>query len=106
MNIINMTVGFERWLAAVVDDRLRAAVLRRISQAACGNFGDSRPVGAGISEMRIHYGKGWRVYYVQEGRCVYLLLNAGDKHSQHRDIKTAHALWEHIQHDSKRENGK
>ena len=68
-------------------------ILSRVVAAETGNFGDCEPVGEGVSEMRIHYGPGYRVYFAQEGIHVYLLIAGGDKGSQDRDIKQAKALW-------------
>ena len=61
----------------------------RIDRAECGNFDDSAPVGEGVSEMRIHYGPGYRVYFMKRGSEIVILLAGGDKSSQARDIKTA-----------------
>ena len=71
------------------DIRARARVLARIERLAAGNPGDAEPVGKGISELRINYGPGYRVYYKQQGRELVILLAGGDKSSQSRDIKTA-----------------
>ena len=68
-------------------------MLSRIVAAGTGNFGDCGPIGDGVSEMRIHYGPGYRVYFAQEGINVYLLIAGGDKSSQKQDIKQAKALW-------------
>jgi putative addiction module killer protein len=67
----------------------RARVLHRLSQASLNNFGDCEPVGEGVSEMRIHHGPGFRVYFVRHGAAVYVLLCGGDKSSQRRDIARA-----------------
>jgi putative addiction module killer protein len=69
--------------------RGRARILARLDAAALGNFGDCAPVGAGISEMRIHTGLGYRVYYTRRDSVVYLLLLGGDKSTQSRDVKRA-----------------
>lgn len=69
--------------------KARARILGRINSAENGNFGDCEPVGGGVSEMRIHYGPGYRLYYTRQGEVVYLLLIGGDKSSQKRDIKRA-----------------
>lgn len=66
-----------------------ARILSRLDSAALGNFGDCEPVGEGVSEMRIHFGPGYRVYYKRRGTEVYLLLLGGDKSTQKRDIKLA-----------------
>lgn len=69
----------------------------RIRSAQAGNFGDCAPVGEGVSEMRIHAGPGYRVYYARRGETVYLLLCGGDKSRQKRDIQQAKALLEHLE---------
>ncbi len=101
MNDIHSTEEFEDWLTSLTDLKARAKILVRIDRAKCGNFGDSEAVGDGISEMRIDFGPGYRVYYVREGRVVYLLLNGGDKTSQKADIKRAKVMWEEIQKEHK-----
>jgi len=106
MNTLRMTTDFEQWLAQVPDARLAAMVMRRIAQARLGNFGDCASVGDGVFEMRIHYQAGWRLYYAQDGRCVYLLLHAGNKASQRRDIHRAHAMWQNIKRQQKQQTGK
>lgn len=83
------TEEFERWLKALRDERATLRVLSRLDSAAHGNFGDCAPVGEGVSEMRIHYGPGYRLYYTRIGDVVYLLLLGGDKSSQKKDIKQA-----------------
>lgn len=83
------TEEFERWLKDLRDERATLRVLSRLDSASHGNFGDCAPVGEGVSEMRIHYGPGYRLYYTRIGDVVYLLLLGGDKSSQKRDIKQA-----------------
>jgi putative addiction module killer protein len=85
---------FSRWLQRLKDRRAAARVQVRIDRLAAGNPGDVRPVGAGVSEMRIRYGPGYRVYYLQHGRHLILLLCGGDKSTQSVDIDTAHELAE------------
>ncbi len=80
---------FDAWLAALKDKIGRARIALRIRSAEHGNFGDCEPVGEGVSEMRIHFGPGYRVYFTRRGKVVYLLLLGGDKSSQKRDIKHA-----------------
>ena len=75
------------------DPQAKAHILRRLARATIGNFGDTRPVGDGISEMRIDVGAGYRVYYSRHGKVVYVLLGGGDKKSQARDIAAAKRLW-------------
>lgn len=89
MNIFLRSAEFDAWLAALKDKVGRARILHRIRSAEHGNFGDCEPVGEGVSEMRIHAGPGYRVYYTRRGEVIYLLLLAGDKSSQKRDIKRA-----------------
>ena len=89
MNTFQKTEAFDAWLAGLKDRKGKARILARISSAQAGNFGDCEPVGEGVSEMRIHYGPGYRVYYARVGSVVYLLLSGGDKSSQKRDIKKA-----------------
>lgn len=89
---IKRTKQFSEWLLTVKDQKASAAIAKRIVRAKSGNFGDSEPVGEGVSEMRIHVGKGYRVYYVRNGQTVYVLLAGGTKASQKKDIKNAIAM--------------
>ncbi|MCW5257259.1 type II toxin-antitoxin system RelE/ParE family toxin [Verminephrobacter aporrectodeae subsp. tuberculatae] len=87
---------FDRWLVGLRDRQARAKIEVRIRRLSLGNPGDARPVGEGVSEMRIDYGPGYRVYFKQHGRVMVLLLCGGDKGSQDRDIalaKTIAAQW-------------
>lgn len=87
---------FDAWLAALKDKQSRARIAHRIRAAEHGTFGDCEPVGKGVSDMRIHCGPGYRVYFTRRGETIYLLLVGGDKSTQKRDIKRAiemaHAL--------------
>lgn len=69
--------------------KAKARIFNRLDNARLGNFGDFQPVGEGVSEMRIHYGPGYRIYFVRDGGAVYVLLCGGDKSSQERDIEKA-----------------
>lgn len=89
MTEIRKTEIFARWLDGLSDVRARARILVRIERLAAGNPGDVKPVGEGISELRIDYGPGYRVYYKQFGQSIVILLAGGDKRSQTKDIKTA-----------------
>lgn len=89
MNTFLRTDEFDAWLSALKDKVDRARIAHRIRSAEHGNFGDCEPVGEGVSEMRVHVGPGYRVYYTRRGVVVYLLLLVGDKSSQKRDIKRA-----------------
>lgn len=87
---------FKSWFAGLSDIRAKARILARIRSAEAGNFGDSSPVGEGVSEMRIHYGPGYRLYYKRQGEVIFLLLVGGDKSTQKRDIKLAHTMAKNI----------
>lgn len=86
---IRKTDTFARWLDGLRDIRARARVQARIERLAAGNAGDAAPVGEGVSELRIDYGPGYRVYFKKHGREVVILLAGGDKRTQSADIKTA-----------------
>lgn len=83
------TPEFDHWLSNVRDPIAKARIVARIRSAEAGNFGDCKPIGDGISEMRIHVGAGYRVYFCRRGKVIYLLLCGGDKSSQKRDIREA-----------------
>jgi putative addiction module killer protein len=89
MNEIRKTEAYVKWLDGLIDIHARARVLVRVERLAAGNPGDVKAVGEGVSEMRIDYGPGYRVYYKKHGRDVVILLAGGDKRSQASDIKTA-----------------
>jgi len=89
MNILQKSDEFDAWLTKLKDQVGKAKIVLRLDRAANGNFGDCEPVGQGVSEMRIHYGPGYRVYFTRFGEIVYLLLLGGDKSTQKRDIKRA-----------------
>jgi putative addiction module killer protein len=91
MNIIRTDV-FQDWFDGLRDSRARFAIDKRIERLAEGNTGDTKPVGEGISEMRIHYGPGYRVYYKNVGKKLVILLCGGDKSAQERDISQAKEL--------------
>ena len=86
---IRKTEHFAKWLDTLDDIRGRARILARIERLAAGNPGDTKPVGEGISELRIDSGPGYRVYYSRRGRSLVILLAGGDKSTQAKDIKTA-----------------
>jgi putative addiction module killer protein len=89
---VRQTVSFARWLAGLPDRRAIARINARIRRLSLGNPGDAKPVGEGVSEMRIDYGPGYRVYFVQRGQGLVILLAGGDKGSQRRDIALAQEL--------------
>lgn len=88
---------FDGWFTDLKDNKAKARVLARIRSAEYGNLGDVQPIGEGISEMPIHYGPGYRVYFMQKGKRLILLLIGGDKSSQTRDIKKAKLLAQSLE---------
>jgi len=86
---LRKTETFAKWIDGLHDIKARAKILVRIERLLAGNPGDVKPVGEGVSELRIDYGPGYRVYFKKIGQVVIILLAGGDKHSQDRDIKTA-----------------
>ena len=89
MNIFQKSDEFDAWLVGLKDHIGKAQIALRLDRAAKGNFGDCEPVGEGVSEMRIHYGPGYRVYFTRRDSVVYLLLLGGDKSTQKPDIRHA-----------------
>ena len=92
MTEIRKTEVFAKWLDELRDLRARARIQARIERLAAGNPGDVRPVGEGVSELRLDYGPGYRVYYKQRGRSLIILLAGGEKSTQAKDIKAALSL--------------
>ena len=86
------TAVFDNWLDSLKDRLVKSSVQVRIDRLAKGNAGDVKPVGEGVSEMRIHVGAGYRVYFTRVGTAIVLLLCGGDKRSQNRDIERALAM--------------
>jgi len=102
MTEIFKTARFDAWMCSLHDRRAVARVQARIDRPAVGNPGDVRPVGSGISEMRINYGPGYRVYFMRQGVALVVLLCGGDKTTQAADIKAAKelaALWTEEEND-------
>nr|WP_281415665.1 type II toxin-antitoxin system RelE/ParE family toxin [Pelotalea chapellei] len=93
---IRKTELFAAWLDNLRDIQAKARVLVRIERLASGNAGDVKPVGEGVSEMRIDYGPGYRVYFIRRGSELIILLAGGDKSSQSRDIKAAIRLAQNL----------
>lgn len=89
MKVIHTTEVFDAWFAGLRDKQAEKRIQARIRRAELGNFGDSAPVGEGVSEMRVHYGPGYRVYYAQRGMEIVILLAGGDKSTQSKDIAAA-----------------
>ncbi len=93
---VRQTEEFSSWLRRLRDANAVARIVARIRRMEQGNPGDARSVGSGVMEMRIDYGPGYRVYYMQRGAAVVILLCAGQKGPQTRDIKRAHAMAHEI----------
>jgi putative addiction module killer protein len=89
MNIFQKSDEFDAWLACLKDPVGKALILLRLDRASRGNWGDCESVGEGVSELRIHHGPGYRVYFTRRGAIIYLLLLGGNKSTQKRDIKHA-----------------
>lgn len=85
---------FREWLEAINDRDARARIRVRLNRIRLGNFGDSKSVGGGVSELRISYGPGYRVYFGKQGTKVVILLCGGDKRTQTRDIESAQVRWQ------------
>jgi putative addiction module killer protein len=91
---IKQTATFRKWETKLKDQRARGLIAARLNRLAYGLAGDVEPVGQGVSELRIHYGPGYRVYFHKRGDSIVVLLCGGDKSTQVRDIETAKRLAE------------
>lgn len=96
MTEVRQTAVFVEWLDALRDDRARKRIVIRIRRLELGNPGDVKPVGGGLSEMRIPYGPGYRIYFTRAGETIVILLCGGAKSSQTRDIAMAQQLAKEI----------
>jgi putative addiction module killer protein len=96
MFTIRRTRDYADWIKKLKDFRAQARIADRIDRLAAGNQGDAKPVGAGVSELRIDYGPGYRVYFVRDGSVVYVLLCGGDKSTQDKDIRLAKKLAQQL----------
>ena len=101
MYTLIQSTPFEAWLSGLTDRKAVARIFARLDAAQRGNFGDCEPVGEGVSEMRIHVGRGYRIYYVRTGTTIYVLLTGGDKASQTKDIIRAKKMAQELR-ESKR----
>jgi putative addiction module killer protein len=91
---VKQTETFRKWWSGLKDKRALGIIFSRLDRLAYGHAGDVEPVGDGISELRIHYGPGYRVYFQRRGSVLIILLCGGDKSTQARDIKRAKRLAE------------
>lgn len=89
---IKQTETFRKWRLQLKDDRARGLIASRLDRLSFGHTGDVEPVGQGVSEIRIHYGPGYRIYFHKRGNTIIVLLCGGDKSTQTKDIKTAKRL--------------
>lgn len=93
---VRETETYARWLSGLTDRQARARILERVRRLSLGNPGDVKPVGEGVSELRIDYGPGYRVYFAQRGKVLVILLAGGDKRTQAKDIKKALLLAKNL----------
>jgi putative addiction module killer protein len=96
LNTLLRSSHFDAWLSRLTDQKAKARILARLTGATFGNFGDCEPVGEGVSEMRIHVGAGYRVYFARTGPAVYVLLAGGAKASQTKDIALAKKMYREL----------
>jgi putative addiction module killer protein len=93
---VRQTEKYAKWFGRLRDREARARVLTRVRRLSLGNAGDVRPVGEGVSELRIDHGPGYRIYFTHRGEALVILLAGGDKQSQERDIQIALDLARHL----------
>lgn len=91
------SIPFSEWLENLRDRTSIARIRIRLGRVRLGNFGDIKPVGNGVTELKIDHGPGYRVYYAMSGKAVVLLLIGGDKSTQSKDIETAKRYWQDYQ---------
>lgn len=93
LELENGLVPFDEWFKSLRDRRMQVAVDARLARVRAGNFGDCKPVGGGVHELRVSLGPGLRIYYGLQGTKVVILIGGGDKRGQSRDIRRAQELW-------------
>ncbi|NOL51139.1 type II toxin-antitoxin system RelE/ParE family toxin [Pelistega suis] len=96
MYTINQTEDFSNWVSNIKDNKAKAAISLRLRRAMLGNLGTVKSLNEGVFEMKIDVGAGYRLYYGQEGKHIYLMFWGGDKSTQEKDIKIARKLWKEI----------
>ena len=99
MFTIRQTEEFVTWLDELADKRAQVRIAARLRHAEAGSLGDWQPIEGEVSEMRVHYGPGYRLYFIRRGRVIVIMLNAGDKSSQKRDIRRALKLASELGED-------
>ncbi len=104
MIVLQQTEIFRKWRLRLKDQRARGVIAARLDRLAFGNAGDVKPVGHGVSELRIDFGPGYRVYFFPRGDAIILLLCGGDKSTQAKDIRTAKRLMEECRKEYAKEN--
>ncbi|WP_305045038.1 type II toxin-antitoxin system RelE/ParE family toxin [Geoalkalibacter sp.] len=92
MYVLRQTVEFQNWLDGLKDQRAQVRIAARLRLAEAGNLGDWKPVGGEVSEMRLDYGPGYRLYFTRRGSLLIIMLAGGDKSTQKRDIKRAQRM--------------
>jgi putative addiction module killer protein len=98
VSVLRTTI-FDDWMSALRDPVAKSKIIVRIHAMEGGHLGDWKPIGDGVSELRVHSGPGYRVYFGRRGTQIYLLLCGGVKTGQSRDIARAKALWRELEHD-------
>jgi putative addiction module killer protein len=93
---VRQTADFAAWLASLRDSVARARIAQRLLRVEHGNLGDVQPVGEGVSELRVHYGPGYRLYAVRRGAALVFMLCGGDKSTQAKDIERAKSLAKEV----------
>ena len=96
MYTVRLTEGFQRWLDGLKDKRAQLRVVARLRQVEAGNLGDWESVGGEVSEMRVHFGPGYRLYFTRRGSVLIIMLAGGDKSTQARDIRRAQSIASEI----------
>ena len=100
MITVRETENFKNWIHSLKDRIAQSVITARIRRISGGNFGDSKPVGDSVFELRIDYGPGFRVYFTQRGREIVILLCGGDKSTQSRDIEAAKRIAQNIEEEA------
>jgi putative addiction module killer protein len=99
MITVRETERFKAWIRALKDRKTKQAINAHIRRISMGNFGDNKPVGNGVSELRIDYGPGYRIYFIRQGDAIVILLCGGDKSTQGRDIEAAKEIAANLEEE-------